>query len=245
MDLGVNVDDGSEITSTDRVAPLIIAVDGPAGSGKSSVAKGVARVLNLQYLDTGAMHRGLTWWLLAHGISTADATLVVEHMRHPSIKISTDPTAFWISVDDTDVTKEIRTREVSNAVSGLAKIPQTKTYLVKLQQAVVAQTVAGGNGVVVEGRDAGTVIVPEALVKIFLSASAEARALRRAGDIDTDPGAIQATIHKELVRRDRDDAPHMVPASDAVRIDSTSYTLEEIVVQIVALARIRRTAEET
>ncbi|MCW2905973.1 MAG: cytidylate kinase, partial [Actinomycetia bacterium] len=108
---------------------LIIAVDGPAGSGKSSAARGVARALGLRYLDTGAMYRALTWWMLQHGVPVGDPEAVAGHAQQPVIEVSTDPGHPAVSVDGTDVTAQIRTRDVSNAVSAVASVPEVRARL--------------------------------------------------------------------------------------------------------------------
>src|SRR6266851_1224929 len=170
---------------------LIIAVDGPAGSGKSSAARGVARSLGLRYLDTGAMYRALTWWMLSRGVPVSDPGAVASHAQQPVIEVSTDPGHPAVSVDGTDVTAQIRTREVSNAVSAVASVPEVRARLVAMQQAIIARTCADGSaegaGIVAEGRDIGTVVAPDAPVKVYLTASDAVRAERRSADLATDP----------------------------------------------------------
>ena len=155
---------------TTRRAGLVIAVDGPAGSGKSSAARGAARALGLRYLDTGAMYRALTWWLLARGVDLSSPAAIVEQMRRPAIEVGTDPVAPAIRVDGTDVAAPIRSREVSNAVSAVAAVPEVRRYLIGVQQQIIAQERAAGAGIVAEGRDIGTVVAPDAPVKVFLTA---------------------------------------------------------------------------
>jgi CMP/dCMP kinase len=218
---------------------LVIAVDGPAGSGKSSAARGVARVLGLRYLDTGATYRALTWWLLANGLDTADARVVAEHARRPVIEIGTDPAGPVIRVDGADVSGPIRTREVSNAVSAVASVPQVRAHLVAMQQQIIARECAAAGGVVAEGRDIGTVVAPQAVLKVFLTASEEARASRRSADLSADPAATAAVTRDDHTRRDRADAPQTVMAADAVQIDTTKLSLDEVVSRIVVLAQQR------
>ncbi|MGP7997670.1 MAG: (d)CMP kinase [Streptosporangiaceae bacterium] len=216
---------------------LIIAVDGPAGSGKSTAARGVATSLGLRYLDTGAMYRALTWWMLQHGVAVSDAGAVAEQAGQPVLEVGTDPGQPWITVDGTDVTGLIRTRQVSNAVSAVASVPAVRARLVAMQQAIIAQTCAAGPGIVAEGRDIGTVVAPGAPVKVFLTASETARAERRSADLVTDPGATLAVTQAEQQRRDHADAPQTAKAADAVQIDSTALDPARVVSVITGLAR--------
>lgn len=225
---------------------LIIAVDGPAGSGKSSAARGVARGLGLCYLDTGAMYRALTWWMLSRGVPVSDPAAVASHAQQPVIEVSTDPGHPAVSVDGTDVTAEIRTREVSNAVSAVASVPEVRARLVAMQQAIIARTCADGAaegaGIVAEGRDIGTVVAPDAPVKVYLTASESIRAERRSADLATDPAVTVALTQAEQQRRDQADAAQMAKAPDAVLIDSSALGLEEVIGVIEGLARARADA---
>jgi len=218
---------------------VVIAVDGPAGSGKSSAARGAACALGLRYLDTGAMYRALTWWLLAHDVDISSPDAVAEHARRPVIEVGTDPAAPQIRVDGTDVAGPIRSREVSNAVSAVAAVPQVRRYLVGMQQQIIAQSRAGGPGIVAEGRDIGTVVAPDAPVKVFLTASEAVRASRRSADLAADPAATVAVTRAEQARRDAADAPQMARAADAVEIDTTGMGLADVIAEITALADAR------
>ena len=217
----------------------MIAVDGPAGSGKSTAARGVARALGLRYLDTGAMYRAMTWWLLERGLDITDPGTVARHATEPVIEVRTDPDAPAISVDGTDVSGPIRTRKVSNAVSAVASVPQVREHLIAKQREIIARNAGPGGGIVAEGRDIGTVVAPQALVKVFLTASEDARAHRRSADLAVDPGATAAVTRDEQLRRDRADAPQTAMAADAIEIDSTALSLDEVVNLIVGLARER------
>ncbi|MGE5132789.1 MAG: (d)CMP kinase [Gemmatimonadota bacterium] len=219
---------------------LVIAVDGPAGSGKSSAARGVAAALGLRYLDTGAMYRALTWWLLAEGIGTGSPEAVAEHAADPLIESGTDPAAPRITVNGQDVSGPIRTRAVSNAVSAVASVPAVRAHLVALQQDIIARACASGPGIVAEGRDIGTVVAPDATLKVFLTASEEVRASRRSADLAADPAATAELTQREQERRDRRDAPQMARAADAVEVDSTTLALDEVVRLIAALAAERQ-----
>lgn len=221
-------------------AGLVIAVDGPAGSGKSSAARGVARELHLRYLDTGAMYRALTWWLLSQGTDPADPAAVLREFRGGAIEIGTDPAAPRISVGGQDVAGPIRTRQVSNAVSAVAGLPPVREYLVGQQQEIIAAAVTAGHGIVAEGRDIGSVVAPEAEVKVFLTASEAIRAQRRSADLAADPAATAELTRQEQARRDRRDAPQMARAADAVEIDTTALGLDQVIAEIVRLARSRR-----
>jgi len=221
---------------------LVIAVDGPAGSGKSSAARGVAAALGLRYLDTGATYRALTWWLMTRGFDTASPQVVAAHAAEPVIEPGTDPAAPAITVNGEDVSRPIRTREVSNTVSAVASVPQVRAHLIALQQRIIAEACAAGHGIVAEGRDIGTVVAQDAMLKVFLTASEDVRAARRSADLAADPGASAEVTRREQSRRDRTDAPQMARAADAVEIDSTGLGLDEVVHTIVTLAGERAAA---
>jgi len=222
----------------------VIAVDGPAGSGKSSAARGVARALGLRYLDTGAMYRALTWWLLSRGLDTADPDLVARHAAEPVIEVGVDPAAPQITVDGVDVSGRIRSRRVSNAVSAVASVPEVRVHLIARQRDIIGRHAGPGSGIVAEGRDIGTVVAPDALVKVFLTASEEVRAQRRSADLAADPGATAVVTRREQHRRDRADAPQTGMAADAVKIDSSSLSLAEVVRLITDLVRERTGATQ-
>ena len=215
---------------------LVIAVDGPAGSGKSSTARGVATELCLRYLDTGAMYRALTWWLIGQKLDFRDPATVARNARRPVIEVTTNPASPRVSVDGTDVTGPIRTREVSNAVSAVASVPEVRAHLVAQQQAILASACAAGDGIVAEGRDIGTVVAPQAVVKVFLTASEDARAERRSADLAADPDATKLVTRDEQKRRDSADAAQSVMASDAIKVDSTALSLEQVIALIVQVA---------
>jgi CMP/dCMP kinase len=218
---------------------LVIAVDGPSGSGKSSAARGTARALGLRYLDTGAMYRALTWWLLSGHVDVDDAGAVAARAARPAIEVSTDPDAPSVTVDGTDVTGPIRDRPVSNAVSAVASVPEVRRHLIARQREIIARACAEAAGIVAEGRDIGTVVAPGAAVKVFLTASETARARRRAADLAADPAATVELTRAEQARRDRLDAPQSERAADAVPIDSTALDVAGVVAAIVGLAQAR------
>ncbi|WP_262402876.1 (d)CMP kinase [Actinomadura sp. CNU-125] len=218
--------------------PLVIAMDGPSGSGKSSASKGVARALGLRYLDTGAMYRAMTWWMLRAGVPVEDAGAVAARALEPAIECGTDPDTPTITVGGEDVSGPIRTREVTNAVSAVSSVPAVRTRLVELQREII-----GLGGIVVEGRDIGTVVAPDAAVKVFLTASEEARAARRTLELAADPGVSAQVTQAEQARRDRIDstrkASPLTKAADAQEIDSTELGLDEVIEAVVRLAKER------
>jgi cytidylate kinase len=215
---------------------LVIAVDGPAGSGKSSAARGVARSLGLRYLDTGAMYRALTWAALQAGVEVSSPAAVAAFLPGPPIEPGTDPAAPAITAGGTDVSGPIRTREVSNAVSAVASVPAVRAQLIAQQRQIIAAALAAGNGIVAEGRDIGTVVAPEAPVKVYLTASPAVRALRRTAQLAGGPPVTAAQTEADQARRDHRDAAQSAMAGDAVEIDSTGLSLAEVVARIVALA---------
>jgi cytidylate kinase len=237
---------------------LVIAVDGPSGSGKSTAARGVATALDLRYLDTGAMYRALTWWMLEHDVDVADTEAVVTCGLDVRIEVGTDPAAPFTKVDGIDVTAQIRQRQVSNAVSLVAAIPPVRRHLIAQQQAIIAQALAHSTGIVAEGRDIGTVVAPHASVKVFLTASEQARAERRTAELVADeaaapdpaaaPGAAKGTAgavsadltRREQATRDRLDAPQSQRAADAIEVDATELDVTEVIALIIGLARSRR-----
>jgi len=207
----------------------VVAVDGPSGSGKSSASRGAARVLGLRYLDTGAMYRALTWWLMTQHADTSDEALVASLAAEPVIEVGTDPDDPWTRVNGGDVSEQIRTREVSAQVSVVARVPAVRRHLIARQRAIIA----AAGGIVADGRDIGTVVAPGAPVKVFLTADSRARAARRAAE---QGGAVDVT-EADQARRDRLDAAQSAKAEDAVLIDTTGLTLAEVIDTIAGLAR--------
>ena len=211
---------------------LVIAVDGTSGSGKSSTSRGVAERLGLRYLDTGAMFRAMTWWLLSEGVDVHDVPAVAAAAGRPCIESGTDPLAPTITVDGTDVSVQIRSAEVNAAVSPVSAVPEVRARLLELQREVI-----GDGGIVVEGRDIGSVVWPQAEVKVYLSADPDARAERRAAE---EGGTDLARTQQSLLERDRIDSGRatapLTMADGAVHVDSTHLTLDEVIATIVALA---------
>ena len=208
----------------------MVAIDGPSGSGKSSAARGVARSLGLRYLDTGAMYRALTWWLMSVGADTADEQLVAARAAEPLIEVCTDPDHPWTRVNGQDVSREIRTEAVSAQVSVVARVQAVRDHLIAAQRAAIASAAVG---IVAEGRDIGTVVAPNAQLKVFLTADPQARALRRAAEQGHPVDATEAA----QARRDRLDAAQSAKAADAVLLDATDLTLAAVIEEITRLAR--------
>jgi cytidylate kinase len=220
-------------------AGAVIAIDGPAGSGKSTAARRVAIALGLRYLDTGAMYRALTWWLQEERVDLDNTGAVLARIAEPQIGVGTDPRQPRIVVNGQDVASAIRTRRVSNSVSTVAAIPQVRAQLIARQRDIIAAATADGAGIVAEGRDIGTVVAPDAAVKVYLTASDDVRARRRSAELG-DPAATAADIRQEQARRDMRDAVQMVAAADAVKLDTSALSLDEVVGQVVGMARARR-----
>ena len=222
-------------------APLTIAIDGPSGSGKSSVSKAVAARLGIGYLDTGAMYRALTWWCLERDLDLTDVDAVAAAARDLPLDIGTDPGAPTVLVDGTDVTAAIRTTEVSTAVSAVATNREVRPVLQQLQRDLMARIAEQTGGVVAEGRDITTVVAPDARVRVLLTASEEARLRRRSAELHgtTDDSAVEAT-RDQVVRRDRDDSTVSTfteAAEGVVLVDTSELDLDqsvEAVLDVVA-----------
>ena len=215
---------------------LVVAVDGTSGSGKSSTCRGVAQRLGLHYLDTGAQFRAMTWWMLREGVSVHDPDAVAARAGEPVIESGTDPAAPTITVDGTDVSVEIRSDAVNAAVSPVSTVADVRARLLELQRTIIGREVEAGSGIVVEGRDIGSVVWPEAPVKVYLTADPVARAARRAAE---EGGSDVATTQETLLERDRIDSGRatapLVMADGAAHIDTTAYTLEEVIELVSSL----------
>jgi cytidylate kinase len=211
----------------------VVAIDGPSGSGKSSTSRGVASRLGYRYLDTGAMFRAMTWWMLRHDVDVHDPAAVAARVAEPEILSGTDPLAPTITVDGADVATAIRGEDVTGAVSPVSAVPEVRACLLQLQRSVIA---AAPGGIVVEGRDIGSVVAPDAPVKVFLTADPAARAARRAAEEGgSDVGATQESLlARDKIDSGRATAP-LVMADGAVHIDTTPYTLDEVIGLVVAL----------
>ena len=217
--------------------PLVIAIDGPSGSGKSSTSRGVAERLGLDYLDTGAMYRAMTWAMLQRGVDLDDPAAVARAAEAVTLTSGTDPLDPTIHADGTDVAEPIRSDQVTGSVSLVAAVAEVRAQLVDLQREIIAAS----DGIVVEGRDIGSVVAPDARVKIYLVADPAARAARRAAENGTgDAEATQAA----LAARDRIDstrtASPLVQSEGAVVVDGTHLTLDEVIDTIVGIVDYAR-----
>ena len=222
-----------------------ITLDGPSGTGKSSVARDVARKLGAAYLDTGAMYRAATVAVLDAGVSLDDKIAVARAVSEAAIEVRTDARREVVRVDGVDVRERIRGAEVTRAVSPVSAVPAVRRLLVARQR----ELAAAADAVVVEGRDIGTVVLPEATLKIYLTASPEVRAQRRAGQLGVSDPAKVAALAQDLRRRDeydsrRADSP-LRPAEDAIVVDSTGLDRAAVVRRILELAADIVPAEET
>lgn len=220
---------------------MIIAIDGPSGAGKSSVAKEVAKRLGFSCLDTGAMYRSVAYYASSHCVSLDDAASLADIAQTKEISfthVAGDPSPAGVFIDGEDVTAAIRTAEIDKAVSPVASVPAVRAALVAQQQRI------GNEGnYVVEGRDIGTTVFPNAEVKVFMTASAEERARRRVAQ-NAERG-IGSTNYDEVLRsiqsRDEQDSNRatspLKPAADAHLLDSTSISIEQVVEEICGLAQ--------
>ena len=215
---------------------MIIAVDGPSGSGKSSTARGVATRLGLRFLDTGAMYRAVTWSAVEHGLDLDDTAAVAQRARDLRLEISTDPGHQFVIADGTDVTAAIREPRISEVVSKIATNLEVRKELIRRQRAVIDNAQPAG-GIVVEGRDIATVVATDAELKVLLTADQEARMARRGAEV----GSLTAEqLRDQIIRRDADDSTvseFQVASDGAVTIDSTYMTLEEVIDAISRLAK--------
>ena len=213
--------------------PLVIAIDGASGSGKSSTARGVAGRLGLGYLDTGAMYRAVTVAYLDSGVDGTDPEAVTRAVVEADIEISIDPDDQWIRVNGRDVTGEIREQRTAANVSTVAVIPECRANLVARQRAIIE---AAPEGIVAEGRDITTVVAPDATVRLLLTADPEVRMARRRLDLG---GAVEAgALADQVLRRDADDSRlvNFTTAADGViHLDCTYLTLEETIQTVLDL----------
>ncbi len=219
----------------------VIAVDGPAGSGKSSVCRAVATRLGYRYLDTGAMYRALTWAMLHEGVDVDDAAAVAQAASGVQIESGTDPSAPTIRVGAIDVSGPIRGDDVTAAVSAVSAVPRVREQLVALQRAEVDRARSESRGIVVEGRDITTVVLPDADLKVFITADPRVRASRRAlQDAGLGKSAVDvAETETALRERDAKDSSRetspLAQAPDAIVLDTTEMTLDEVIDRFVGL----------
>ena len=223
--------------------PLVIAIDGPAGAGKSTVAQKVAARLGLTYVDSGATYRAFALKVLESRIAPDDAASVAKLVAHTDLHIAMDGQQFRVFVDGQDVTDKIRTPEVTLASAEVSRLPEVRAKLVAVQRGC-----AVGRGVVMEGRDIGTVVFPNAALKVFLQADPVERARRRLKqDSKKGRSATLEQTAEEIALRDQLDAERkispLVPAPDAHQIDSTGLAADQVVERILELARKNKLVE--
>lgn len=224
------------ITTSNR--RLVIAIDGPSGSGKSSTARGVAERLGLAFLDTGAMYRAITWLALQEGLDLDDQAAVADLLAHASMDIDQDPRCPAIAINGVDVSEAIRAPEVSAAVSAVATNLNIRADLVARQKKLIAEAV---DGIVAEGRDITTVVAPEADVRVLLVADPAARVARRHAELAEHQMDVDA-VTDQVIRRDRDDSlvAEFESAAPGVHVvDSTFLSLEEVIETICAFVPVR------
>ncbi|MBG6215096.1 MAG: (d)CMP kinase [Cryobacterium sp.] len=217
--------------------PTLVAIDGPAGSGKSSVSRAAARRLGFAYLDTGAAYRALAWLVLDRSTDTTEADAVTALLKDFDYSIGTDPDEYFVTVGETDVTDAIRSPEVSAAVSAVARVPAVRGALTELFRSLAANV--DRPGVVVEGRDITTIVAPEAEVRILLTASEEARMARRSAEITTQSAE---TVAEQLRSRDRADSQvvdFMSAADGVITVDSTHLDFEQTVEAVIDVIHTR------
>lgn len=218
----------------------VIALDGPSGTGKSTVARRLAGSLGAGYLDTGAMYRAVTLAVLRSGVATDDEEAVLSIAEHVDLKVSTDPVHQETLLGGENVGTEIRGQAVTLAVSAVSAVPAVRSLLVARQMRIIDEVCEAQGGIVVEGRDIGTVVAPDAALKVYLTASSDARALRRS--LQDNASGREVSIddtRKDVDRRDSLDsgraASPMQPADDAVWLDTTDLDLQGVLDEIMAL----------
>ena len=218
---------------------LNIAIDGPAGAGKSTIAKMVSKKLNCIYVDTGAMYRAVALFFIKNGIASDDEKRIAKEIENIQVDIQFEAGDQKVLLNGKDVTEEIRAERVGNWASEISKYTLVREYLVKMQREVATK-----QDVVMDGRDIGTVVLPQANVKIYLTASSKVRAMRRYNEL-TQKGVF-CDIHdieQGIMERDAQDMNREISplrqAKDAILIDSSNMTIDEVVEQIVSLARER------
>jgi cytidylate kinase len=231
-------------TSDAPLTGFVIAIDGPSGSGKSSVSKQVSRTLDFAFLDTGAMYRALTWWCLHEGIDLDDPEAVTRAATAFPLTIGTDPDAPTVHVGGIDVASAIRETRISEQVSKVATVVPVREILRRLQRRLISDAGAAKGGVVAEGRDITTVVAPDAPVRILLTASEQARLARRSKELHgvADAASVAAT-RTQIIDRDRADgtvAQFTVAADGVTTVDTSDLDFDQsvdTVLQIVTAAR--------
>ncbi len=218
-------------------AKINVAIDGPAGAGKSTVARKVAEILGYIYVDTGAMYRSVTLKALREGLDLDDARSLASMARRTDLRLVPEPSGQRVLMDGEDVTEGIRSQEVTSRVSKVAAVPDIRDVLVKLQRDIADQ-----RGVVMDGRDIGTNVLPDAEVKVFMTASVRIRAERRWLELrEKEPGATVEALMEAIAARDQSDSERetspLRQADDAVLLDTSQLTADEAAERIVSLCR--------
>ncbi|HEX4444512.1 MAG TPA: (d)CMP kinase [Galbitalea sp.] len=216
---------------------IVVAVDGPAGSGKSSVSRSAARVLGFDYQDTGAAYRALAWVCIAGGVDTSDPDQVTELLPTFNYEIGTDPDNYYVRVDSNDITSDIREPNVSAEVSSVARIPEVRSFMVGLFRDIIGESERPG--IIVEGRDITTVVAPDADVRILLTASEAVRVGRRSAELS---GVSAESTARQLASRDAQDSKvvdFMNAADGVTTVDSTDLDFDQTVAAVVALVHAR------
>lgn len=229
---------------TSQPTPFVIAIDGPSGSGKSSVSRSVATHLGAGYLDTGAMYRALTWWCRESEVDLDDPAAITEAAVALPLTVGDDPQAPTVHVDGTDIAAPIRTSEISALVSTVATVPAVRTEMQRRQRELIDDIASRKGACVAEGRDITTVVAPDAPVRILLTASEEARLRRRSLEVHgvVDEDAIDAT-RDQVLRRDRDDSTvsqFTIAADGVVVVDTSDLDFEGSVDAVMAVVVTRR-----
>jgi cytidylate kinase len=225
----------SSTTIPGRQHRLVVAIDGPAGSGKSSVSRASAKALGFDYQDTGAAYRALAWLCLRQGVDTADGTAIVKALAHFDYSIGVDPDHYFVRVGREDVTSAIREPRVTAVVSAVARVPAVRSAMVALFRRVI--TASTRPGIIVEGRDITTVVAVDAPVRILLTASEQARMGRRSAELS---GESAETTARQLVSRDAADlrvVDFMNAADGVITVDSTDLDFDQTVSAVVELVR--------
>lgn len=222
----------------------VVALDGPSGTGKTTIARKLAARLSAHYLDTGSMYRAVTLAVLRAGIGAADSAAIIRLTHALELAIGTSPKQPSVLLDGEDVATVIRGGDVTDAVSAVSAVPEVRELLVAQQRRIIDEVLTDGGGIVVEGRDIGTVVAPEARLKVYLTASAEIRALRRsAQDSAAGRQSTVDVVRESVERRDHLDSTRATSplraAADAVPMDTSELKIDQVIVALTELARRR------
>lgn len=227
-----DTDTTGEATDPRGIRPIVVAVDGPAGSGKSSVSRAAARKLGYAYQDTGAAYRALAWLCIERGVDTLNPDDITDALSEFDYEIGTDPDDYFVRVGSDDVTDDIREPRIGAVVSAVARVPAVRTHLTELFRTIIATTPRPG--IITEGRDITTVVTPDAPVRILLTADETVRMARRSAELT---GVPVQQVAEQLSARDRHDSrvvDFMNAAPGVVTIDSTDLTFDETVDAVIA-----------